>query len=339
MSVHYGDVTYKGLQVFEAAARLGTTSDTTAGNIRWNGSNFQGYNGSGWVELDSVGGGGTHAIGGATHTADTLANLNTKINDATLIDTNDARLSDDRTASGIRTATTIVAVSTATAPTTGQVLKATSSTAATWQDEAGGGGTPGGSDDQIQFNNGGAFGGAALYWNDTLLQIGGQTSGSPGLKDSGAELQVRLADDSAAADVRCADVRCTDLVAGGFVRAGGGQVIRWNGRTVMTSPVNGDLRLTNSAQNDFGMIQLGGTTSAYSGVKRSGAAVHIRVADDSAFANLQCQGLGIWGVSPPGSQPTKINDPAGGSTIDAEARTAINAIIDVLEGMGASSST
>jgi hypothetical protein len=50
----------------------------------------------------------------------------------------DSRLSDDRTASGIRTASTIVVVSGATAPTTGQVLKALSSTAATWQDETGG---------------------------------------------------------------------------------------------------------------------------------------------------------------------------------------------------------
>ena len=46
---------------------------------------------------------------------------------------NDSRLSDDRTASGIRTATTVVVVSAATAPTTGQALVATSSTLATWQ--------------------------------------------------------------------------------------------------------------------------------------------------------------------------------------------------------------
>lgn len=37
-----------------------------------------------------------HTLGGASHSADTLANLNAKISDATLIDTTDARLSDDR---------------------------------------------------------------------------------------------------------------------------------------------------------------------------------------------------------------------------------------------------
>jgi len=40
---------------------------------------------------------------------------------------------EDRTASGIRTATTVVAVSSATAPTAGQVITATSGTAANWQ--------------------------------------------------------------------------------------------------------------------------------------------------------------------------------------------------------------
>jgi hypothetical protein len=46
---------------------------------------------------------------------------------------NDSRLSDDRTASGIRTATTVVSLSSATAPSAGQILIATSGTAATWQ--------------------------------------------------------------------------------------------------------------------------------------------------------------------------------------------------------------
>lgn len=47
---------------------------------------------------------------------------------------------------------------------------------------------------------------------------------------------------------------------------------------------------------------------------------------------------GFLGVSPT-TQQSKINDPAGGGTIDAQARTAINSIIDVLEGFGFSSDT
>jgi len=45
---------------------------------------------------------------------------------------NDAALTNDRTASGIRTATTVVSVSAATAPSANQVLKASSSTLASW---------------------------------------------------------------------------------------------------------------------------------------------------------------------------------------------------------------
>lgn len=51
----------------------------------------------------------------------------------TICQGDDSRLSDDRTASGLRTATTVVSISGATAPTTGQILTATSSTNATWQ--------------------------------------------------------------------------------------------------------------------------------------------------------------------------------------------------------------
>lgn len=47
---------------------------------------------------------------------------------------NDTRLSNDRIASGLRTASTTVSISTANAPAAGQVLTATSGTAATWQD-------------------------------------------------------------------------------------------------------------------------------------------------------------------------------------------------------------
>ena len=54
------------------------------------------------------------------------------------VDTSDSRLTDDRTASGLRTASTIVSISSATAPTIGQILVATSSTAATWQTPAAG---------------------------------------------------------------------------------------------------------------------------------------------------------------------------------------------------------
>lgn len=47
--------------------------------------------------------------------------------------------------------------------------------------------------------------------------------------------------------------------------------------------------------------------------------------------------VGFYGVTAV-TQPTKISDPSGGGTQDAEARTAINAIIDALESLGLTAS-
>ena len=55
-----------------------------------------------WKEFQT-GASGPHAMGGVDHTADTLANVNTKISDATLIDTTDSRLSDVRTPTAHKT--------------------------------------------------------------------------------------------------------------------------------------------------------------------------------------------------------------------------------------------
>jgi hypothetical protein len=43
--------------------------------------------------------------------------------------------------------------------------------------------------------------------------------------------------------------------------------------------------------------------------------------------------IGFYGVTPV-DQPATVADPAGGSVIDTEARTAINAIIDRLQELG-----
>jgi hypothetical protein len=90
-----------------------------------------------WDLLAQAGGATAHNLGGSEHSADTLANLNAKVSDATLIDTADSRLSDERTANAIATTGADVNVDAAAPPTTGQVLKATSATTATWQDAAG----------------------------------------------------------------------------------------------------------------------------------------------------------------------------------------------------------
>jgi trimeric autotransporter adhesin len=45
-------------------------------------------------------------------------------------------------------------------------------------------------------------------------------------------------------------------------------------------------------------------------------------------------GFAAFGGAPPASQPSHVADPSGGTTIDTEARAAINSILAVLEGAG-----
>ena len=88
----------------------------------------------------NAGGGDALAIDAAAATG-SLRTLGTSATAAAA--GNDARLSDDRTAAKLRTATTEVVVSGATAPTAGQILKASSTVLATWSNPAFGGGVSG----------------------------------------------------------------------------------------------------------------------------------------------------------------------------------------------------
>ena len=57
--------------------------------------------------------------------------------------------------------------------------------------------------------------------------------------------------------------------------------------TNLIPSANGVLRLTDAAQTDFGRLQFGGTTSSFPALKRSSATLQARLADDSAFTNIQ----------------------------------------------------
>ena len=67
-----------------------------------------------------------------------VVNILTAASADLFVQTDDTRLADDRTASGLRTATTVVVTSSATAPSAGQVLTASSTTAAAWAAPASG---------------------------------------------------------------------------------------------------------------------------------------------------------------------------------------------------------
>ena len=65
-----------------------------------------------------------------------------------------------------------------------------------------------------------------------------------------------------------------------------GSSLSWSDRTVLNAPADGNLRITNSAGNNFGLLQLGGTTNAFPAIKRNGADIDFRLADDSGYADV-----------------------------------------------------
>ncbi len=99
----------------------------------------------------------------------------------------------------------------------------------------------------------------------------------------------------------------SNFIAAGNVAAGTAGQILFQGRTTLTSPADGNLRLTNVAQTDFGLLQFGGTTSSFPAIKRSGTNLQIKLADDSAFTGLQVANIGI-GAAPISNAGSFINN-------------------------------
>lgn len=62
----------------------------------------------------------------------------------------------------------------------------------------------------------------------------------------------------------------------------------WNGRSVMSSPADGTIKLSNYNGDNFTALCLGGSTSSFPAIKRNAAAINLRLADDSADAALTC---------------------------------------------------
>jgi hypothetical protein len=114
-----------------------------------------------------------------------------------------------------------------------------------------------------------------------VLGFGGLTSNEVSLLGSGTELVVRLGDNSARGNFGA-----LGIAASNDVQAGAAYRFFWTGRTKMLAPSDGGLLITDQAEADIGLIQLGGTTSLYPALERTGQRINVRLADDSAYANM-----------------------------------------------------
>lgn len=78
-------------------------------------------------------------------------------------------------------------------------------------------------------------------------------------------------------------VTAPTITSTGHVTAGAGSYFRvGNGNVQIGAPSDGVMTFYNSVGTDFSRLQFGGTTSAFPSLKRDGAGVSIRLADDSA---------------------------------------------------------
>lgn len=127
--------------------------------------------------------------------------------------------------------------------------------------------------------------------------VGGSTVASPGLKASTTTLQVTLADGSAQTDLQSKTLTTQgDVASGGNVSAAAASKILFTGRTRFASPSDGVLTLTNAAETAFTRAQFGGTTSSFPAIKRNGAALNFRLADDSADADVTSGAISASGT-------------------------------------------
>jgi hypothetical protein len=61
--------------------------------------------------------------------------------------------------------------------------------------------------------------------------------------------------------------------------------------TNITAPSNGSLTLLDNAGTSFNRLQLGGTTSSFPAIKRNGANIDFRLADDSGYCDVNGKGF------------------------------------------------
>lgn len=110
----------------------------------------------------------------------------------------------------------------------------------------------------------------------------GTTASEPAIKRNGAAINFRLADDSSDAAITASDV----TLSGGLT-AGGSQQVRWLNRAIITSPGSNILLLRgNAGDGVFDMLKFAGQTANEPAIKRNGAGIDFKLADDSAYANV-----------------------------------------------------
>lgn len=135
----------------------------------------------------------------------------------------------------------------------------------------------------------------------TGLRFGGVTNLFPMLKRSATGLIARLADDSGNAPFTFSTITHTISFGGIYV----GSQYTGSGSTRLDVSVDGILKLLNDASTGFSRMQFGGSSASFPGLRRTGTALDVVLADASDYATINA---GVFCLR----QLTKLNPVSDG---------------------------
>lgn len=174
-----------------------------------------------------------------------------------------------------------------------------------------------------------------MRWSSNVLEIGTEAAGTGTLREMRFLVGAVPVSINSVGQVTC---RSLNTVSGGAISI--------NSTIALVSPANGSLDLR---QGTFPVtVQFANTVSGSGNVNREQGFLRWTsnvwtlgtealgtgtTARGMQIGTSSSQLLGFYGVAPV-DQPATVSDPAGGGTVDTEARTAINAIIDRLQELG-----
>ena len=84
-----------------------------------------------------------------------------------------------------------------------------------------------------------------------------------------------------------------DVQVGGGVQVAAANFYAFATRGTIAASANGVFLLRNAAATDFDRLQFGGTTSSFPALKRNGAILDVKLADDSAYASLGAEFISV----------------------------------------------
>lgn len=125
-------------------------------------------------------------------------------------------------------------------------------------------------------------GGPAVTSTGTLIGTDGVAfNAGIGIDFTGATFSSWIFKSNAFTVDNAGSVTAVNLTLGGV-----GTFLSWTASSAIEAPSDGVLTISNHALSDFSRLQLGGATSSFPAIKRNGAAINFRLADDSADAAI-----------------------------------------------------